>query len=179
MLPTRAERWRGRGACARLSWMTASPASLDQVPGRMAKNLTATLIGIAALICASTTWARGPELRPGLWKFSETTQAVATEPPHTFQRCLTPSDVKNFGDNFIPAQGQRLTDKVRCEVTAFSETRSAINWTYRCAGESNLISVGSINFDSPSHYSGIIKTSGTMSGSLLIEGTRIGSCPSE
>ena len=159
--------------------MTASPASLDQVPGRMVKKLTPTVIAIAALTCASISWARGPELRPGLWKFSETTQTVAGEPPHTFQHCLTPTDVKDFGDNIIAGQGQRLTDRIHCQVTSFSETPSAINWTYRCAGESNLTSVGAINFDSPSHYSGIIKTSGTMSSSLLIEGTRLGACPAE
>jgi hypothetical protein len=155
------------------------PESIQRAARRMSQKSRSVLIAVAALTWASSTWAGGPELRPGLWTFSESTQAVAAEPPHAFQRCLSPSDVKDFGDTIVAGQGQSLTGKMRCQVTAFNETPSAINWTYRCAGESNLISVGSINFDSPSHYSGIIKTTGTMSSNLLIEGTRIGACVSE
>jgi uncharacterized protein DUF3617 len=145
----------------------------------MRKTLAVTLIGAAALTTAPSTLAGTPKAEPGAWKITVTvTRNGRSDAPRTDTICLTKDQVQSLSTKLSEPRG---SPGEKCLRTSFNETDSTLDWKYQCTGEFSMDTDGSIKFDSPTHYTGTMKITGTIMGhsidsSSAMEGTRIGDC---
>ncbi len=145
----------------------------------MRKTLAVMLIGAAALATAPSSLAGMLKAEPGAWKITvNVTRDGQPDAPRTNTTCVTKDQVQDLSTRLSAPRG---SPGEKCVRTSFNETDSTLDWKYQCTGEFSINSDGSIKFDSPTHYTGTMKTAGTVMGhsidsSSTMEGTRIGDC---
>ena len=143
----------------------------------MTKAITSALIAIAGLGFASSGWGGALKVEPGLWM---TTVIQHGGPPRRNSHCVTQEEIDGFAN--LMAQPSRHSGEENCLRTSFHETATAVDWKYACTGKFTVTQEGSIKFDRASHYTGTIKTTGSMNGKAIndsssMEGLRLGACP--
>jgi hypothetical protein len=133
-----------------------------------------TLILIARFPCA---WAGGLAADPGLWKV--TVSSAQTGQTHSDTNCIRKADLNDPGAAFgqPPSNAQES-----CKRAKFEQTSKSVAWKFECSGQATMKSEGNVTFDTPTHYTGAIRLTGTMMGrpidnTIQMEGHRIGECP--
>ena len=138
------------------------------------------LIALAVFTLASFAQAAVLKVEPGTWATTVTPLTGPTaHTPVMRSRCVTQEQIDGFAN--MVAQPTQHSPGEDCKRTSFHESTIAVEWKYECTGKFTITREGSIKFDRPAHYTGLITTKGTMMGkdvddSSAIEGLRLGAC---
>jgi hypothetical protein len=154
--------------------------------GSCSRGWSLLLCALAAVLMAAA--ARADELlaMPGLWQTTYEVDGAAakTGEPRVVWHC-----VDEAADPWVAfAQLQELPG-MTCARSSLERTRTSLRWQSHCRGPgadeaADVIEAsGAIIFDSPLHYRGWVKFSGTLMGyplqsSSKVEGTRKAACTS-
>src|ERR1700733_7244349 len=146
----------------------------------MRKTLALFSIGAAALAFATSATAATLNAQPGQWKVTVTTTSngEASGKPRTNTTCITKDQLENLSSRLAaPRKSQSET----CQRISFNQTESTVDWKYQCTGDYTINTIGSIKFDSPTHYNGTMKTSSTIRGQTVdsitkMDASRVGEC---
>lgn len=146
----------------------------------MMNKLAAAAAILAVLAIVPDAHADGINAKPGLWR--TTTEVVSNgtkQPAHEMTRCIKQEDIQNASRGFMldPAQ-----PNIPCKRTDFHSNATSIDWKYECTDQMPLTNVGSINFDSPEHYTGTVTIKGNVMGNAVdnvvhMDGKWVGACP--
>lgn len=123
--------------------------------------------------------ASAQTLEPGRWRVQTTTLSGPPAPPMIATRCLTPQEVADPEKTFGP---QVATENSECERTEFKRDASGLAWRLQCRGQVDMDLAAQFIFDSPTRYSAMIVTKGTMLDRIVheqmvsISAERIGEC---
>jgi hypothetical protein len=141
--------------------------------------LTAACALAGLSIAAAAAYADG--IDPGLWKITTRTQSAGvTEPPHESSKCLTAEQTRDLGATFSPVP---QTVNSTCAPIERSLKGPLLNWHLVCKGQLDMELTGEFNFDSPHHYTAIVRTKAAMAGTPMIdtqnmlEGQWVSACP--
>lgn len=115
---------------------------------------------------------------PGLWK---TSVQLATAEPNVMWHCVDEGEDpwSAFAQISLP-EGEAAS----CKQTQSERTATSLAWTVECNGPPlALVNKGQVTFDSPSHYRGEVRVSGTFMGypvssRVTVEGQRYAACTS-
>jgi hypothetical protein len=146
----------------------------------------AFVAALGIVLIVPPTHAAQPQ--PGQWRVVTKT-TIAGLPPgvpagmgaqeHTQTQCITPEQAKDPGKNWqrpdAPRGNQNCTNK-----NAWNGNVLTIDST--CAGNPPATVKGTITFDSPTHYKGVMNSASSGGGmamqvTVTMEGQRIGECP--
>jgi len=115
-----------------------------------------------------------PNVEPGLWEITTTTQTQGMNiPPTTMTQCITKDDL-------VPRPGSQPGQEQNCEITDVNVSGDTVTWRMRCTGQGgNVEGEGSITyrgdqFEGTSTIN-IIDAGMTMQSHMT--GRRIGECP--
>jgi hypothetical protein len=116
---------------------------------------------------------------PGLWKTTLRRQhADRTEIPLIQWHCVAEESSPwiAFAQLDVPPQ-------TPCKRTAFIRGETTLRWRLECSGQFAITNQGSITFDNPLHYTGIVTLSGTIMGYpvndvISVEGDHEAACTS-
>jgi hypothetical protein len=152
------------------------------------KALVIPVGAIGGLLAFATTTATAGEFRalPGLWKTTYEIRGGATKPnePKVLWHC-----VDEEADPWVSfAQLQDLPG-MTCTRPSLERTSLSLKWRSECRGPGPatradlVVTEGAIVFDSPQHYTGWVKFSGTVMGYPIqsvadVEGARQAACTS-
>lgn len=139
------------------------------------------LVAIAMVLAfAASTPAGELKAKPGQWKVTVTTnQNGQAGTPQTRMDCVSQDQIDNLATTLSKPGGGSPPN---CKQTNFRESANSVNWKYECSGQFTVTNEGSLKFDSPTHYTGTVKTTGNIMGHPMntmttMEGTRVGECP--
>jgi hypothetical protein len=144
------------------------------------KAIGGIFIGAAAFAFATSTMAEALNAQPGLWKVVvETMSNGKVLDPRTNMTCFTKDQIDHFSDHLAKP---RKSSTENCERTSYKQTATTVRWSYKCSGYHTITTDGELSFDSPTHYTGHMKTESTVEDKPVetlnnITGTRIGDCP--
>ncbi len=137
--------------------------------------LAATLIVGLALV--ANAQVGGLRAEPGLWQMTLRGERNGqTLPVQSHRHCVSPRELADPLSAFAPPPPRQS-----CRRTRLRTSEIGIYWGFECLGQSAIVTDGSITFDSPEHYTGMIGTRGLVKGQQLletvsIEGQRVGAC---
>lgn len=124
--------------------------------------------------------AEADGITPGEWQLTETMVMNGNKtPPQTRTRCLSTEQAADTATTFSP---EYRTVNSPCERVEFSSTATALRWRMKCTGQMDMDVSGEFTFDTPRHYTAIIRSKGAIGGrefvdtSVAIEGEHIGEC---
>lgn len=145
----------------------------------MRKTLAVISIGATAFAFATSAMAATLNAQPGEWKVSVTTVRNG-EPgePRTNSTCITKDQLENLSSRLA---APRKSQTENCQRISFDQKETTVDWKYQCTGDFTINTMGSIKFDSPTHYTGTMKTSSTIRGQTVdsvtkMDATRVGEC---
>lgn len=140
------------------------------------RKILGALTGIATLIGVSSVASAAPDLKPGLWEMTVTSNIPGmpmAPPPFTQRKCLDDKDV-------IPKSEQ--PDQT-CQDIQHSVKGNTVNWSIRCEQNgTTTVGNGTLTYAGES-YSGSMQLEmqggemGAMTMSQRLQGRRIGDCP--
>ena len=152
-----------REACPRsrrLAWSTA---------------VTAAVLAVAASI------ALADGIEAGLWKITTVVETGGmTGPPRQSAKCLTADQVHDLPTTFSPMAS---TINSICAPIERSFDGQKLTWRLVCKGQLDMELDGAFNFDSPHHYTGIVRTKVSMAGQSMpdsqqtLEAQWVSACP--
>ena len=126
--------------------------------------------------------ANAVDLQPGLWEVSgKSERGGVITPRATRTKCITPEKAKDISSRtsieFSLSRGSES-----CKTVDSQKTANGMTWRLQCAGLITAEQTGSFVFDSPQHYTILLKTTATtgrrtLTSTLTVEGRRIGECP--
>jgi|HubBroStandDraft_1064217.scaffolds.fasta_scaffold397261_2 hypothetical protein len=139
------------------------------------------LASVAIAIVAARGVAMGAAINAdaGLWQTTSTSQQNgAMMAPRTSTSCITQAQIDNPQAIFSEQQEGK---NQQCASTDFQQSSDTISWKYQCTGLFTLQTIGTVKFDSRTHYTGHIETHVTMqnrdtSSVMQVEGKRVGDC---
>jgi hypothetical protein len=146
-------------------------------------HLSMKKIALAALILilAAAVDASGDEFAatPGLWKTTLRRQnSSQKEEPLVEWHCVAEnaSPWAAFARLDVPPQ-------VACKRVNFVRESTSLKWRLDCSGRFAITNQGSITFDTPTHYTGTVRLSGTVMGYpindvISVEGQHKAACTS-
>jgi len=147
----------------------------------MVRRLLLISAGATLLILAALP-AKAVDLQPGLWEVSGKTERDGVITPRPMRtKCITPEKAKDISRRpsieFSPSRGSES-----CKTVDSQKTVNGMTWRLQCAGLITAEQTGSFVFDSPQHYTILLKTTATagrrtQTSTLTVEGRRIGECP--
>jgi len=144
------------------------------------KTLAVIFSGAAALALASAAAAVPLDAQPGAWKVtvSTTRNGKSIGEPKVSTTCITRDQLDNLSDKLAKP---RSTQSEECTRASFDQTATTVDWKYQCKGEYTIYTIGSLKFDSPTHYSGTMKTGSITGGQTVdtvstIDAVRTGEC---
>ena len=118
---------------------------------------------------------------PGLWGTTYQVQqdaapAPAAAPPRW--HC-----VDEEADPWLEFAQLRVPKGYSCKRVSFDRTVSSLKWRLECSGPASFVNEGSLVFDSPKHYSGEVRLSGSLMDypiqtRIRLEGSRKAACTS-
>jgi hypothetical protein len=133
----------------------------------------------AGLALAAPASADG--IDPGLWKImTRVKSAGVVGPPHETSKCLTAEQTRDLGATFSPIP--RTINSV-CAPIERSLDGPRLTWHLVCKGELDMDLAGEFNFDSPRHYTAVVRTKAVMAGMPMVdtenmlEGQWVSACP--
>jgi hypothetical protein len=97
---------------------------------------------------------------PGLWK---TTSQIEGGGP-SVQTQIKWHCVDEDDDPWIAFVHLQVSPQASCKRVGFSKTSDSLKWRLECSGAFAIINEGSLIFNTPLHYSGKVKLTGTMMG---------------
>jgi len=123
---------------------------------------------------------------PGLWKTTYVVEGTTSEPhqPRVVWHC-----VDEQADPWVAFAQLEDLPGMTCSRSSLQRTSTSLRWKAQCRGPGPdavaevIEASGAIVFDSPQHYTGWVKFSGTLMGYPLqsgsqVEGTRKAACTS-
>jgi hypothetical protein len=144
------------------------------------------LSGVAALLASAVARADEFLALPGLWMTSYVVRGKpdGTSTPRVLWHC-----VDEETDPWVSFAQLHDLPGMTCTRSSLQRTSTSLKWQTRCLGPGASASADVINsegavlFDSPQHYTGWVKFSGSLMGYPLesvsdIEGTRRAACTS-
>lgn len=138
------------------------------------------IIALAVLLVPVVGVADDFMALPGLWKTSTQEGAAGPETagPQILWHCVDEDQDPWTAFARLPDAAEMSCTRARQERTSTSLT-----WKIECTGAAAVTSEGSIVFDSPQHYTGTVRFTGTLLGYPLrtvtqIEGKRYAACTS-
>lgn len=147
----------------------------------MVRGLLLISAGATSLILAALP-AKAVDLQPGLWEVTgkEERDGVITQRPRR-THCITPGQAKEASSRTsVELSVSRGGES--CKTVDSQKTDTGMTWRMRCVGPIAAEQTGSFVFDSPQHYTVVLKTTATaarrtLTTTLTTEGRRIGECP--
>lgn len=142
--------------------------------------VTIASVALIAIALVGDARAAGMAVDAGLWKItSQGQRAGTTIPPTDSTQCFTQKELDDPDSAFAQPP---TVNGVTCKRTNFQQTATSISWQYQCTGAATVTTEGSISFDSRTHYTGSVKTTGNAMGqqlndSIQMDGKRVGDCP--
>ena len=147
----------------------------------MACRLVAIVAFAACGLTVSAACADG--IDPGLWKITSRAESGGmVSPPHESSKCLTEEQTGDLGTTFSPTG---MTVNSECAPIERSLKGPLLTWHLVCKGQLNMDLSGAFNFDSPHHYSGMVRTKAEMAGmppvdsQNTVEGEWVSACPQQ
>ena len=118
---------------------------------------------------------------PGLWSTTYQVQQDAAPPPADAQprwHC-----VDEAADPWLEFAQLRVPKGYSCKRVSFDRSVSSLKWRLECSGPSSFVNEGSLVFDTPKHYSGEVRLSGSLMDypvqtRIKLEGNRKAACTS-
>lgn len=122
---------------------------------------SAVLVGVASVAFAADG------IDPGLWKITQRTETGGViGPPHESSKCLTADEVRDLATTFSPVAG---TVNSVCAPIERNLTGQRLTWRLVCKGQLDMELTGEFNFDSPHHYTAIVRTKAAMAGTPMVD----------
>ncbi len=141
--------------------------------------VTVAVVLAAFVLTASAAIADG--IDPGLWKITGHIESAGViGPPHESSKCLTAEQTNDLGATFSPISA---TVNSVCAPIDRTLKGPILTWHLVCTGQLNMDMSGEFNFDSPHHYTGMVRTKAEMTGmppvdsQNTIEGQWVSACP--
>jgi|SRR5580658_9551267 hypothetical protein len=126
--------------------------------------VVAALAG-ALTFAASAVYAEG--IAPGRWRIvSRTETGGVIGPPHESSRCFTADEAQDVAATFAPRAN---AENSSCTPIEHSLNGQKLNWRVTCKGQTNMEQSGEFTFDSPRHYTAIMRTRAAVSGKTMID----------
>ena len=118
---------------------------------------------------------------PGLWGTTYQVQQDAAQSPAVAQprwHC-----VDEDADPWLEFAQLRVPKGYSCKRVSFDRTVSSLKWRLECSGPTSFVNEGALVFDSPKHYSGEVRLSGSLMDypvqtRIKLEGNRKAACTS-
>jgi hypothetical protein len=139
------------------------------------------LAALAALLTLGATAAAADGIDPGLWKIiTRTATGGVIGPPHESSKCLTAEQTNDLGTTFSPIP---QTVNSVCAPIERSLSGDRLTWRLTCKGQLDMELTGEFTFDSPHHYTAIVRTKAVMAGMPMVdsqntlEGQWVSECP--
>ncbi|HEX2215194.1 MAG TPA: DUF3617 family protein [Xanthobacteraceae bacterium] len=135
----------------------------------------ASLVLVLSILLALETPAAAAEMQPGLWRFTQRTQAGGQASQKTTTRCVSAAEAKNPASYFLPT-GRG------CALQAHSAAGGRIDSTLRCVNEGTVSDLtATVLIPNPTQMSITTAMTSTISGrsvsvSMTGQGQRIGAC---
>jgi hypothetical protein len=165
-------------------WLTlgqfgAQPAERSEKRSEDAVKLCIVLF--AAVLALAATAATAEGIEPGLWRIINRTETGGViGPPHESSKCLTAEQTADLGTTFSPVPA---TVNSVCAPIVRSLNGDKLTWRLTCKGQLNMELTGDFTFDSPHHYTAIMRTKAEMAGMQMVdsqntlEGQWLSACP--
>lgn len=141
----------------------------------MSKRIAPLALALGMLLAASAEPVAAVEMQPGMWRFTQTTQAGGRAKSRGKARCVSVAQAKDPARYFTPiGQG--------CALVSHSTLGSRISSTMRCTnGAATTDVISTVSIDTPTHLtmsSTMTVSAGSTSTSATIrgEGRRTGNC---
>jgi hypothetical protein len=146
------------------------------------------LAGVILVVAAPPVQAI--EMQPGLWVLtSKSDRGGLAKSNPTKVKCISTEEAKTAASK----TGVNLTERARsvfndrfgkdnCKLAESSKDDQGVSWLMRCSGVISGEQAGSLKFDSPRHYTAVVKTTVLFQGksitsTMTSEGRRTGECP--
>jgi hypothetical protein len=145
----------------------------------MRKRIVALVVLLVPVIGAADDFMA----MPGLWKTSYETAQDASSGANTAEPQILWHCVDEEADPWTEFARLLDTPGMSCARPTLERTSTSLKWKIECKGAATVTGEGSIVFDSPQHYTGSVRFSGTLLGYPLrsvtrIEGQRFAACTS-
>jgi hypothetical protein len=141
----------------------------------MNKLVAPLALALGILLATSAAPVAAAEMQPGMWRFTQTTQAGGRSKSRASSRCVSVAQAKDPASYFAP----RGRD---CALLSHSTFSGRISSTVRCTQGSTITDVTStVSIESPTHLT-LSSTMSAMvdgkSASVVVrgEGKRTGNC---
>jgi Protein of unknown function (DUF3617) len=122
---------------------------------------------IAGVLALAATAAAAEGIEPGLWKvITRTETGGVIGPPHESSKCLSAEQTGDLGTTFTPVPA---TINSVCAPIEKNFAADKLSWHLTCKGQLDMELTGDFNFDSPHHYSGVVRTKATMAGMTMVD----------
>ncbi len=147
----------------------------------MTRSLNLAMLTLAAALVFAFAARAEAAPKPGMWKVvTHVTRNGVAAPPDSHTSCVTADQMKDPGKTIMPPQSSA---NEKCTRSHYEWTGTKLNWQVLCRGPLTMKGGGNIIFDRPDHYVGKITSAGTVNGqdfnsTILLEGKRVGDCPS-
>jgi Protein of unknown function (DUF3617) len=136
---------------------------------------------LAVVLALGSTLALADGIEPGLWKvITRTETGGVIGPPHESSKCLTAEQTRDLGTTFSPVPA---TVNSVCAPIERSLSGDKLTWRLSCKGQLDMELTGDFTFDSPHHYTAIVRTKAEMAGMQMVnsqntlEGQWVSACP--
>jgi hypothetical protein len=133
------------------------------------------------IVVLVATAAQADGIEPGLWRIINRTETGGViGPPHESSKCLTAEQTRDLGTTFSPVPS---TVNSVCAPIERSLNGDKLTWRLTCKGQLDMELTGDFTFDSPHHYTAIMRTKAEMAGMQMVdsqntlEGQWLSECP--
>ena len=151
----------------------------------------AELLAAALLPLLAPPSARADEFRamPGLWRITYEVEGAAADDVGSHEPRVSWHCLHEASDPWIVFAQLETPAGMTCKATSQDRNSTSLRWQWECRGpgpeeSADVVEMtGAVIFDSPQHYRGWVKLTGTLLGYPLLtksklEGTRKAACTS-